>query len=133
MANYWMVNCIFPLANMPKWTNIYKLICLCWHVKWRWLVVTYILQTSKSQSWFSIRKCFCTRKNLVHSNHMVMIIDATSVQMNYFYIVRLVLCVILVINVCPHICDYYNHLHNCNVYITKWNHNCDYGLWLLHV
>jgi hypothetical protein len=29
--------------------------------------------------------CDITRKNLVHSNHMVTTIDATNVQTSYFY------------------------------------------------
>ncbi len=48
-------------------------------------------------------------------------------------IVRLVLCVILVINMCIHICDYCSHICNYNVDITKWSRKCDYSLWLLHV
>jgi len=41
-------------------------------------------------------------------------------------IVKLVLCVILVVNVCSHIYDY-------NIDIIEWSHKCDYNLWLLHV
>jgi hypothetical protein len=33
----------------------------------------------------TLLKYYSTRRNLVHSNHMVMTIDATSVQINFFY------------------------------------------------
>jgi len=47
--------------------------------------------------------------------------------------VGLILCVILILNVCNHICDYYSHICYYSVDIIKWSHKCDYNLWLLHV
>jgi hypothetical protein len=74
------------------------------------------------------------RKNLVHSNHMVMtIMWLVSKSTTFTTIIRLVLLVILVVDVCNHICDYCNHICNYNVDIIKWSHKCDYNLWLLNV
>ncbi len=56
-----------------------------------------------------------------------------SKSISFTTIVKLVLCVILVINVCIHICDYCSHICNYNVDLTKWNHKCEYSLWRLHV
>ncbi len=59
---------------------------------------------------------------------MVMTIDATRVSKSIAFatIIGLVLHVILILNVCNHICDY-------NVDIVEWSCKCNYNLWLLHV
>jgi hypothetical protein len=48
-----------------------------------------------------------TKRNLIHSNHMVTTINATSVQITYFYNYSWIIpTIILIINVCSHICNY---------------------------
>jgi len=53
-----------------------------------------------------------------------------SKSTTFMIIVRLVIHVILIVNVCSHIYDFYNHICNYNVDITKWSHKsimvCDY-------
>jgi hypothetical protein len=46
--------------------------------------------------------------------------------------VRLILHIILVVNVCSHICNYCNHICDYNVDIIEWSCKCNYNLWLLH-
>jgi hypothetical protein len=63
-----------------------------------------------------------------------MTIDATNVQINYFYDYdMLVLHVILIVDVCTHIYNYSSHICDYNVDITKWSFKCNYNLCLLHV
>jgi hypothetical protein len=65
-------------------------------------------------------RTYVIKRNLVHSNHMVMTIDATNVQINYFYDYdMLVLHVILIVDVCTHIYNYSSHICDYNVDITK--------------
>jgi hypothetical protein len=62
-----------------------------------------------------------------------LLIQLVSESTTFTTTMKLVLCVILIINVCSHICDYWNHICDYNVDITKWNWKCGYSLWLLHV
>jgi hypothetical protein len=91
----------------------------------------YIEELLQIMTWF---KLDVTRRNFVHPNHIVTIVDVTSVQIrNFTIIIKLILCVILVINVCSRICNYSSHICNYSVDITKWSCKCNHNMWLLHV
>jgi hypothetical protein len=110
----------YDLSNIQKCN--FKECPLIWWLLWLWFYrkSNFMLMATN------------IRRNLIHSDiWLQLLMRLMSKSTTSITIVRLVLCVILVVNV--YVSKMWLYIYDYNVDITKWSCKCNYNLWLSHV